>query len=183
MIARNGKNATAPQKASRFTVDNECRLRRCQTTPPNKNGDATTSTAETKNGTSATAIVSQAAYVANTRTSSPTSCSLTAVVIKVETLANYDYATGRRISRRNFCRPFFLSCSLSASPWRNLNPSVRILQTQNWVSLFSTSPLGEERGFPSGRGLPGVALGSCRRPRADPCDPSGDSAAAGVIAE
>src|SRR6266496_4118346 len=47
-----------------------------------------------------------------------------------EHTSNYVYATASRISRRDFSSPFVLSCLLSASPWLNIHPPVRIVQGQ-----------------------------------------------------
>ena len=51
------------------------------------------------------------------------------------------YATPVAYRCREICRPFFLSCSLSASVGLKLNPLVRIFQAQSWMTLFVRGPL------------------------------------------
>ena len=57
--------------------------------------------------------------------------------------ANSDYGTASRVLAPEVYRPFSVSCSLSASVSLTINPLVRILQLQNWVSFFAGDP-GQE---------------------------------------
>jgi hypothetical protein len=60
-MARNGKKATAPQKAMRLTADSECVLRRCQMTLAKNIGVAVTIKTETKPAVPLKTTVSQVA--------------------------------------------------------------------------------------------------------------------------